>query len=106
MVQNSKRLLKAESLFYDNECLPLLISHPNRCSDEIIIQRCDIFQDILVTMALICSNIQIRRGEPKENDILELKRAQLSLDYLWSAAGLKFSPKIHGVLSHAVEQVE
>jgi uncharacterized protein YoxC len=37
---------------------------------------------------------------------MELKRAQQSLDYLWSAAGLSFTPKIHGVLAHAVEQVE
>jgi hypothetical protein len=25
---------------------------------------------------------------------------------LWNSAGLSFTPKIHGVLSHAVEQVE
>ncbi len=99
-------MLKAKCLFHDIKCLLLLISHSNICSDEIIIQRCDIFQDILVTLDLICSKIRIRRGELKENDVSELKSAQLSLDYLWSAAGLSFTPKIHGVLSHAVEQVE
>ena len=99
-------MLKAKSLFCDIKRLLLSISHPDRCSDEIIIQRCDIFQDILVTLDLICSKIRIKRGELKENDIAELRRAQQSLDYLWSAAGLSFTPKIHGLLAHAVEQVE
>jgi hypothetical protein len=99
-------MLKAKDLFRDIKHLLLSITHPNRCSDEIIIQHCDIFQDILVTLDLICSKIRIKRGELKENDVSELKRAQLSLDYLWSAAGLSFTPKIHGVLSNAVEQVE
>ena len=52
------------------------------------------------------TKIRIERGQLKENDISELKRATKSLDYLWNSAGLSFTPKIHGVLSHAVEQVE
>jgi len=50
--------------------------------------------------------MRIKQGKLKENDISELKRATQSLDYLWNSAGLSFTPKIHGVLSHAVEQVE
>jgi len=99
-------MMKAKSLFNNIKPLLLSISHPNRCSDETIIQRCDIFQDILVTLDFICSKIRIKRGEVKDSDISELKRAAQSLDYLWSSAGLSFTPKIHGVLSHAVEQVE
>ena len=99
-------MVKAKSLFHNIKPLLLSISHPNRCSDETIIQHCDIFQDILVTLDLICSKIRIKRGEIKDSDILEVKRASRSLDYLWNSAGLSFTPKIHGVLSHAAEQVE
>jgi hypothetical protein len=28
------------------------------------------------------------------------------LNYLWSLAGLSFTPKIHGILAHAADQVE
>jgi hypothetical protein len=99
-------MLKAKDLLHDIKHLLLSIAHPNRCSDEIIIQRCDTFQYIFVTLDVICSEIRVRRGKLKENDIAELNRAQQSLDYLWSAAGLSFTPKIHGVLAHVVEQVE
>jgi len=99
-------MTKAKVLFRDIKSLLLSISHPNRCSDDTIIQRCNIFQDILVTMDLICSKIRIKRGELKGSDVAEVKRAKESLDYLWSSAGLSFTPKIHGVLAHAVEQVE
>ncbi len=51
-------ILKAKELFRDIKHLLLSVSHPNRCSDEIIIQCCDIFQDILVTLDVICSRIK------------------------------------------------
>ncbi len=50
-------MLKAKNVFYDIKCLLLPISHHNRCSSAIIIQCCDIFQDILVTLDTICSKI-------------------------------------------------
>jgi hypothetical protein len=99
-------MMKAKSLFHDIKPLLLSIDHLNRCSDETIIQHCNIFQDILVTVDLICSKVRIKRGELKESDVSDLKRAQQSLDYLWSSAGMSFTPKIHGVLSHVVKQVE
>ncbi len=99
-------MTKAKVLFRDMISLLLSISHPDRCSDETIIQHCNIFQDILVTMDLMCSKIWIKGGDVKESDVAELKRAQQSLDYLWSPAGPSFTPKIHGVLSHVVKQVE
>jgi hypothetical protein len=99
-------MTKAKVLFRDIKSLLLSISHPNRCSDDTIIKCCNIFQDILVTMDLICSKIRVKRGELKGSDVAEVKRAKESLDYLWSSAGLSFMPKIHGLLAHAVEQVE
>jgi hypothetical protein len=60
----------------------------------------------LIDVDNIKTKIRIERGKLKENDISELKRATQSLDYLWNSAGLSFTPKNHGVLSHAAEQVE
>jgi hypothetical protein len=37
---------------------------------------------------------------------LELLRTRLSPNYLWSAAGQSFTPKIHGMFSHAVQQLK
>ena len=59
-----------------------------------------------MTLDLICSKLRIKRGELKPNDILLLRRARESLNYLWSDAGMSFTPKIHGVLAHAAEQAE
>jgi len=53
-------MYKAKDLFHDVKHLLLSISHPHRCSNEMIIQRCNIFQDILVTLVLICSKIRIK----------------------------------------------
>jgi len=55
---------------------------------------------------LICSKLQIKRGELNINDIQLLRRARESLNYLWSKAGMSFTPKIHGVLAHAMQQAE
>ena len=53
-------MYKAKDLFHDVKPLLLSISHPNKCSNEMIIQQCNIFQDILVKLDLICSKIRIK----------------------------------------------
>ena len=97
---------QAKSLFFNITTLLLSVSHPDRCSDDTIVHHCNIFQDILVTLDLICSKLRIKRGELKPNDILLLRRGRESLNYLWSEAGMSFTPKIHGVIAHAAEQAE
>jgi len=62
-----------------------------------------IYQDFLVTLDLICSKLQIMRGELNITDIQLLRE---SLNYLWSRAGMSFTPKIHGVLAHAMQQAK
>jgi hypothetical protein len=55
---------------------------------------------------LICSKLQIKQGNLLFKDLSELRRAIESLDYLWDHAGLSFTPKIHGMLALATDQVE
>jgi hypothetical protein len=38
--------------------------------------------------------------------VIVLRRSIEKLNYLWSHAGLSFTPKIHGMLGHAADQVE
>jgi len=97
---------RAKDLFRDIQELLLSIVHPQRCSEETIKARCNICRDILATLDLICSKNRIRQGNLQDNDLSELRRAIESLDYLWEHAGLSFTPKIHGMLAHAADQVE
>jgi hypothetical protein len=48
----------------------------------------------------------MKNGEPTQEDFEILKRSLLNLDYLWTQAGMSYTPKIHGILSHAAEQVQ
>jgi hypothetical protein len=48
--------------------------------------------------------MRIKRGETNDEDCTILERALRQLDHLWSKAGLSFTPKIHGILYHALHQ--
>jgi hypothetical protein len=41
-----------------------------------------------------------------KEDFEILNWSLLNLDYLWTQAGMSYTPKIHGVLSHAAEHVQ
>jgi len=97
---------KQRAYFLAFKTLLFSISHPDRCSDDTIVDHCNIYKDILVTLDLICSKLRIKRGESNINDIQLLRRARESLNYLWSKAGMSFTPKIHGVLAHVMQQAE
>ena len=40
-----------------------------------------------------------------EEDYETLKKTLQNLEYLWNVAGMKYTPKIHGVLVHAFDQM-
>ena len=48
----------------------------------------------------------MKHGEPTAEDFAILERSLVNLDYLWTQAGMNYTPKIHGVLSHAAEQMK
>jgi hypothetical protein len=96
---------KAKSIIPEIEAVLHVIEHPHRCSSQTIEQRCKIYHDILVALDFIASKIRIKQGQLKDADLHELRRSIASLDYLWTLAGLSSTPKIHGVLAHASDQV-
>ena len=64
------------------------------------------YQDLFVTLDTNSSKLRINHGEVKEGDIMVLEQALVNLDFLWDKADLSFTPKIHGLIAHAVEQVQ
>jgi hypothetical protein len=48
----------------------------------------------------------MKHGESIAEDFAILERSLVNLDYLWTQAGMNYSPEIHGVLSHAAEQMK
>jgi hypothetical protein len=111
MVENSTALIVANFLTLLNllfervkNCL-LSISHPKRCSDEVIIQACHLHHDLCVTLDTLTSKLRMKQGEPQESDFELAKKYLENLHYLWNQANLSFTPKIHSLLNHAVEQM-
>ncbi len=43
--------------------------------------------------------------EQEEEDYSILQKALKNLDYLWKNAGLSYTPKLHNVLAHALNQI-
>jgi hypothetical protein len=84
----------------------LAVTHADRCSAEVIIDTCTVHHDICLTLDLISSKIRLKHQEPKAQDYFILERALINLDYLWKVANLSYTPKIHSILVHAVEQMK
>lgn len=97
---------KAKQILPDIEAALHTVEHPQRCSDQTIEQRCKIYRECLVTLDFIASKIRIKHGNITDGDVSDLRQTIENLDYLWTLAGLSFNPKIHGILSHAADQVE
>jgi hypothetical protein len=84
----------------------LAVSHPERCSSNLIIDVCNVHSDICVTLDTIASKIHMKHQEPQQEDYCILEKALTNLDYLWKTANLSYTPKIHSVLVHAMEQMK
>ena len=84
----------------------LAVSHPDRCSSNAIIETCNVHRDLFFTIDLISSKIWLRCNEPQQHDYDILERALDNLDYLWKVANLSYTPKIHSILVHALEQMK
>ncbi len=47
----------------------------------------------------------MKNGEPQDSDYIIAEKNLENLHYLWTQAQLNFTPKIHGLLCHAVPQM-
>jgi hypothetical protein len=55
---------------------------------------------------LISSKIRLKNQVPEEDDYTTLEKALNNLDYLWKVARLSYTPKVHSVLVHALDQMK
>jgi hypothetical protein len=95
----------AKQLFPIFQAYLVAVDHPDRCSDDVIIKTCNVHCDICVTLDIIASKIRLKHQEPEEHDYDMLTKALSNLDYLWKVAGMSYTPNIHSVLVHALEQM-
>jgi hypothetical protein len=63
-------LSRGKSIFERFKGCLLAVSHPGRCSDDIIVQACDLHRDICVTLDSFTSKLRMKNGEPQENDFV------------------------------------
>ncbi len=61
--------------------------------------------DISGTFDIIASKFLLKHQKPEEHDYDISTKALYNQDYLWKVAGLSYTPKIHSVLVHALEQM-
>jgi hypothetical protein len=47
----------------------------------------------------------MKHGKLQESDFVREEKYLKNLHYLWKQAQLSFTPKIHGLLCHAVQQM-
>jgi len=83
----------------------LTVEHPDRCSIDKIIKHCTVFTNVCTTLDTISSKICMKFQEPGDEDYDILQKALQNLDYLWKNAGLSYTPKLHSVLVHTMEQM-
>jgi hypothetical protein len=57
---------QAKSLFFNIKTLLLSISHPDRCSDDTIINHCNILQYILVSFTLKIHGVHMQWNKQKD----------------------------------------
>ncbi len=48
----------------------------------------------------------MRYNEPQQEDHYIFERVLANLDYLWKVANLSYTPKIHSILVHALDQMK
>ena len=66
---------KAKAIFTEIQVMLLSVDYPLRCSDDTIINRCNLYCDALVTLDHISSKVRIKQGALKDEDLQVLKRS-------------------------------
>jgi hypothetical protein len=95
----------AKSIFPEIEQALLRVDHPDRCDEETIKKTCALHCRLFVTLDTISSKLRKKYGEVNPEDYEVLEASLKNLQKLWENACMSFTPKIHGVLAHAIEQV-
>jgi hypothetical protein len=79
-------LMLAKDIFECFKVCLLSVSHHGRCSEDIIVNACDLDRDICVTLDALTSKIRMKNGEPQEVDYVVAYKHLRNLHYLWTQA--------------------
>jgi hypothetical protein len=94
---------RASELFQE---ILLEVQHDDRAPAEIIESVSNLHRDLCIPLVSISSKMRMKHGGPTESNYEILKHSLMNLDFLWRQAGISFTPKIHGILYHACQQMK
>ncbi len=98
-------ICNAQSIFPQIEQALLRVDHLDRCDGEAIKKSCALHCKLFATLDTISSRLWKKYGEVKPEDDEVLEASLKNLQKLWDNARMSFTPNIHGVLAHTIEQV-
>jgi hypothetical protein len=103
-----RELMTVANEIFDFDIKPYLlsISRENRCPDSKIENACNIHRDICTTLDALTGIIRIKNGIPQHSHFEAAEKHLENLFKLWDEACLSFTPKVHSLLSHALEQMK
>jgi len=95
----------AKPIFSRFQTQLLSVTHAGRCTDEMIVNACNLHCDICSMLDYLASKFRMKCGEPTENDYQVVEECLAKIHELWVLAGLNFTPKMHSMLNHGPEQM-
>ena len=84
----------------------LSVTHAGRCSDDMIINACNLHCDICKMLDYLASKLRLKCGEPTEDDYQVVDKCLGKIHELWVLAHLNFTPKMHSLLCHGLEHMQ
>jgi hypothetical protein len=90
----------AKPIFSHFETQLLSITHADRCSDEKIINACNLHHDICTMLDYLASKLRLKCGKPTKDDYEVVQKCLCKIHELWVLVRLNFTPKMHCVSIH------
>jgi hypothetical protein len=90
-------------MFSPFEMLLLSVTHTDRCSEDKIINSCNLQCGMSIMLYYLASKLMMKFGEPKEDDYQLVEKCLGKLHDLCFLACLDFKPKMYSLLNHGLE---
>ena len=83
----------------------LSVTHSGRCSDDMIVNACNLHCDICSMLDYLASKLRMKCGEPTKDDCQVVEKCLAKIHELWVLARLNFTPKMDSMLNHGLEHM-
>jgi len=84
----------AKPIFSRFQTQLLSVTHAGRCTDEMIVNACNLHCDICSMLDYLASKFRMKCGEPTENDYQVVEECLAKIHELWVLAGLKIESRV------------